>query len=212
MEGYIYKLVSKHVDKYYVGSTTKSLQTRLYYHQKNKDKSNITSKLILQYDDVTIELIETIIFHDVKELRAKEREYISSHHDECVNMRSIYKDRKDADKVRWKKNHKKLKEQATIYRNTHKDRINKLRRERYAIYRQQNPLQPRLTPEQKKENKKKYMKEHKEERKEYEKNWRDNNKDRLREKIVCECGGTYQHKHKSSHIKTKLHQKYINTL
>ena len=51
-KGLIYKIVSKQTDKIYIGSTTKSLAVRLYYHYK--DKTNITSKYILKYDDATI--------------------------------------------------------------------------------------------------------------------------------------------------------------
>ncbi len=36
------------------------------------------------------------------------------------------------------------------------------------------------------------------------------NKDKLREKFTCDCGGKYTYEHKSSHIKTKKHQKFIN--
>ena len=36
-----------------------------------------------------------------------------------------------------------------------------------------------------------------------------NNKHKLQEKITCDCGGKYLYKHKSTHCKTKKHQKYI---
>lgn len=38
-----------------------------------------------------------------------------------------------------------------------------------------------------------------------------NNKETLCEKFNCECGGTYQKRHKPSHIKTKIHQNFIQS-
>ncbi len=35
------------------------------------------------------------------------------------------------------------------------------------------------------------------------------NKDKVNEKFTCECGGKYTHQHKSTHCKSKKHQKYI---
>ena len=36
------------------------------------------------------------------------------------------------------------------------------------------------------------------------------NKERYNAKHTCECGGKYTHSHKSSHLKTKKHIKFIN--
>ena len=38
------------------------------------------------------------------------------------------------------------------------------------------------------------------------------NKDRINKKIICECNGTYSVKNKDKHIKTKIHQNYLNKL
>ena len=86
MNGYIYKIVSNKTDKIYIGSTIKDLKKRLNGHRKSfKDNNNITSKEIMKYDDARIELIETIIFNDRKELTRKEGEYIKLYKDKCVN-------------------------------------------------------------------------------------------------------------------------------
>jgi hypothetical protein len=37
----------------------------------------------------------------------------------------------------------------------------------------------------------------------------DKNKEKLFEKIICECGGHFIYKHKSTHLKTKIHLKYL---
>ena len=43
------------------------------------------------------------------------------------------------------------------------------------------------------------------------KQWRLENKDKIYEKFNCECGGKYQYKNKSKHLKTKKHLNFINT-
>lgn len=37
------------------------------------------------------------------------------------------------------------------------------------------------------------------------------NADRLNAKIICECGGKHTFKHKSTHLKSNKHQKYISS-
>ena len=44
------------------------------------------------------------------------------------------------------------------------------------------------------------------------KEYYENNKDQKNQKFDCECGGKYTYQHKSTHIKTKQHQNYINNL
>ena len=187
-KGFVYKLVSKETDKIYIGSTIKSLAVRLYYHYR--DKSNITSKQILMFGDATIELIETVAFNHIKELRLKEKEYIQKYRDICVNERGIYKDRKECSKEWRAKNREKI-------RNYDINRRKKKREE--------NPPPPPLTEEQKKANKKKYMLEHKKDKQIYDKEYREKNKEKLSKEIMCECGGRYKQHHKSTHLKTKKH-------
>jgi hypothetical protein len=43
----------------------------------------------------------------------------------------------------------------------------------------------------------------------YNKNYYEKNADKLKEKVVCECGGHYIKINKNHHIKTIKHQKYI---
>lgn len=66
---------------------------------------------------------------------------------------------------------------------------------------------------QKQLNRKKYLKNYYEKnkckineiRKEYQQNYREINKDKINKKILCECGGKYTFKHKSTHFKSKKH-------
>jgi len=55
---------------------------------------------------------------------------------------------------------------------------------------------------------KEYQNTHKEDKKEYDKLYRDNNKDNHLKLNICECGGSYKTKHKSTHFKTKKHMTY----
>ena len=54
-----------------------------------------------------------------------------------------------------------------------------------------------------------YKNDTKEHIKEYSKQYYENNKEKLKTKCICECGSTYTLNHKSDHIKTKKHIKYI---
>jgi hypothetical protein len=63
-----------------------------------------------------------------------------------------------------------------------------------------------------KEYAKKYHQENKEYIKEYKKIWFENNKEELNKKFICMCGGKYIKRHKSTHIKTKKHQQYLQNL
>jgi hypothetical protein len=195
IEGYIYKLVSDKTDKIYIGSTIKSLPTRLYYHYKNKDKDNTSSKELLLYDDVRIELIETFLCNDVKELRQKEREHISNNRDKCVNIRC--KTIND-------------KQRASEYREKNREKIREYDRQLRFKKRELNPLPPLLTEEEKKQKKKDYSLLHKEDKSEYDKKYRERNKDKLSAETTCECGSKYKTRHKASHLKTKKHMNYIN--
>lgn len=94
-KGYIYKIVSDKCDKYYIGSTLKSLQDRFRVHKKFEGYS---SKPLFDYDDVRIELIEELDVNDNKELYKRERELIIQNRDNLFNKNYIYSD--DEKKVR----------------------------------------------------------------------------------------------------------------
>ena len=79
-EGRIYKLTSKQSEKFYIGSTIKTLHDRFKSHKtdyKNylcDKKYYMTSFEILKYDDCVIELIQTFPCDNEKQLRQKEGE------------------------------------------------------------------------------------------------------------------------------------------
>jgi len=84
--GRIYKITSAQTDKCYIGSTSKSINTRLSQHKYNYKEyvkgtrpKNITSYEIIKYDDAIVELLEEKEFKDKKEMFGRERFYIESH-------------------------------------------------------------------------------------------------------------------------------------
>jgi hypothetical protein len=66
--------------------------------------------------------------------------------------------------------------------------------------------------ENNKEHLREYYENNKDRIQEYGKEYYENNKEKLKEKINCECGGKYTHKHKAQHFKTNKHLKYIESL
>jgi len=70
--------------------------------------------------------------------------------------------------------------------------------------------------EDNKEKKKEYLKEYYQQNKEKlnvkQKEYNKKNKEWRNQKNECPCGGSYSNNNKSQHLKTKLHQNYINSL
>jgi hypothetical protein len=66
------------------------------------------------------------------------------------------------------------------------------------------------------EKRKQYYDEHKEEMLEKRKQYYDEHKEEIREQrnqpFDCECGGSYTNRHKSRHMKTQKHLKYLDNL
>jgi hypothetical protein len=75
-----------------------------------------------------------------------------------------------------------------------------------------NKMKSFITEEQRKQQKKQWGIEHKEHKKEYDKKRREDLKYILCADNICECGGKYKTTHKSCHIKTKKHLKYLQSL
>jgi len=124
MEAFIYKITSPNTDKIYIGCTTRTLIRRLNMHKYQKDKSGTTSKEILDAGDATIELIEKVKCNDRKELYEKEREYISSNKNICVNQKSIYKDDEECKKEYQAKHKEEKREYDKKRREELKDKLN----------------------------------------------------------------------------------------
>ena len=215
--GKIYKLVSNHTDKIYVGSTCKErLCQRLAKHKGNykqwvKDNNNgyISSYELFELGDVEIILIESVNCNTKDELLKKEREYIEKYKDIIVNnklkpiitekeviehQRQYYKDKRNyiLDKKReyYEDNKEKLLKQNKQYRTNNKEILAKKDKEYY---------------ENNKEEIKKKDKEY------YEKNKEDINQ-KKKQICDCECGSSIRISDKARHLKSLKHQKYLNSL
>jgi len=103
MKGYIYEIVSPNFEKRYVGCCIQNSRGRdtlkeRFHHHKGKHNQT-TSQQIIEKGDAEIRLIECVDIESLVELRAKERNYISSHRDELVNKSSIFSSNKERKKT-----------------------------------------------------------------------------------------------------------------
>jgi hypothetical protein len=123
--GKIYKLISPHTDKVYVGSTCKEyLCQRLASHKDGykrwlKDNNNgyMTSYVLFDLGDVEIILLESVKCMTKDELLKKEREWIEKLKDNIVNKtrptrnrKQFYEDNKEEIKQYKKKWYEDIKE------------------------------------------------------------------------------------------------------
>ena len=133
--GKIYKLVSPHTDKIYIGSTCKKyLSQRLTKHKSHykvwlKDnKNNLSSFTLLELGDVEIVLLESVNCNTKDELLKKEREYIEKYKDILVNKNIPSRTSKEYDEKYNKEYHilhkDKLNKKAKDYYENHKEELN----------------------------------------------------------------------------------------
>jgi hypothetical protein len=186
--GKIYKITSGHTDLCYIGSTSqKYLSVRfgghktIYKRWKEGKGCYYASCDILQYEDAKIELVETFPCNIVEELTKREGELIKEYGDKCVNRK--IEGRTGAEYRQ--DNKEKLKEQKKQYHQDNKDKLN--------------------------EKSKQYYEDNKDKLKERNKKYKLDNANKIKEKHTCECGGKYTTDHKTHHLKTKLHQAYLNS-
>jgi hypothetical protein len=182
--GKIYKIISPHTDKIYIGSTVEIyLSKRLQKHKSNykdwcldNNKTYTTSYELFKLGDVEIILIETYSCNSKDELHKKEREHIELNKNIIVNKNKPSRTKEDI-----KNRHKK-------YRDSHKDQI-----KQYA--------------EDHKDHIKEYKKNY------YEKN-KEQQLEKAKEEYKCDCGSIFRTGEKSRHLKTEKHQTYemIQTL
>lgn len=80
----IYCIRSPHTDLIYIGATVQSLSRRMTNHrQDQKNNIAITSKIILEFGDAYIELLENFPCTNKEELAKKEGEYIRREENCC---------------------------------------------------------------------------------------------------------------------------------
>lgn len=87
----IYKIVSSHTDKIYIGSTTTSLSQRLAIHRDHMKRGrNTSSKEILQHPDAKIVLIERYPCKSNEELHQREEYHRRQNIEICVNKNRAF--------------------------------------------------------------------------------------------------------------------------
>lgn len=183
----IYKISSPQCDKFYIGSTIKTLKARLSKHKADYKiylekgiGSCMTSFEIVKFDDCIIELIKDVNCESKKELERIEGECILEHHDRILNKKVAGRTQKEyheANKEHFKNTKKEYYElhkehlynKQKEWNETHKEHLYNIKKEYYEVY-----------------------------------------KDRLQEKFNCDCGGKYTFQSKSRHTKSQKHQLFIS--
>jgi hypothetical protein len=155
--GKIYSIKSKETDDIYIGSTIKSLKTRLQNHKsdyksyQNGKKHYLTSFEIVKYDDCYIELLQDYSCENNDELTKKEGEYIRNN--KCVNRviegrtdkeyHMDNRDKRNKQSKKWREenkeyykeynieNREKIKERKKKYYQENKDKIREYKKQYY---------------------------------------------------------------------------------
>jgi len=84
--GTIYYIECNITKKWYIGSTTNGLATRLRGHLNNaKNGHRASSAIILDGGDYTMNILEPFACETKQELHAQERKHIEANKDKCVN-------------------------------------------------------------------------------------------------------------------------------
>jgi len=188
----IYKIVDNTNNNIYIGSTCKTLKTRLTNHKGSYKLflkglcNNVRSFDILKNNDYKIELLENCDIKTKQELIARERFYIDNN--ECLNHNIPGRSIKE-----WRIDNQDYRKQYYI---ANKDKI--------KIYCDAN-----------KDKQREYRDANKDKIIEYKKLYYDVNKDKINikrnEKYNCECGGKYTRQHKAHHLRTTKHQEFIKS-
>lgn len=158
--GKVYKIISPHSEKVYVGSTArKYLSSRFSGHQSSYRKyikgqsSYLTSFELLKLGDCKIELLEAFPCTCIEELLVKEGEWIRK--SDCVNKLIAGRTTKERSREYYDTNAELLRQKSATFRQENKDYYNTWL-----------------------ENK---DKDYKETLKDYQKQYREQNKDKLKE-------------------------------
>lgn len=192
-KGKIYTIRSYQTDKFYIGSTCDLLHKRLYKHRINNkciNGSNVSSSIILDYEDHYIELLEEFKCDNKAQLLKREGELIRLHKEQCVNKnmagRTLAEYRKD-NKEKIKQYYEDNKEQIRQYYEDNKEKIKQYSKDNI-------------------ERRKQYLEDNKEKIKVRCKKYREDNYKYTNCNI---CGGSYDASHLKRHLMTARHKKYI---
>jgi predicted GIY-YIG superfamily endonuclease len=161
MKGIVYCIECEDSGDKYVGSTTTTLQKRMWSHKSHinqYEKGNMVGKCtvfdIIKNNNYKSYILEEVEYEDVKDLHKKELEYIEK--TECINIMHPTLPKSESDKKY--RNGSKREEILQKKRDYHHENAEKINEHRGQV-------------------------------------------------IDCECGGTYQLRHKAGHFKTLFHRR-----
>ena len=131
--GKIYKLWSIHTDKVYIGSTCNLLSKRFNEHKR---KTDTTSRELLEYGEVKIELIES--FSCNSEIREYQQKYRDNHKEDIKEYSKHYvennkENKANYDLISYQNNKKERIQKQKEYAENNKDRIKKYKKEYYKL-------------------------------------------------------------------------------
>jgi hypothetical protein len=178
-QGKIYKLISPHSNKIYIGSTTKQYLSQRLTEHKNKYNLWINNKYhfvssfdILSLGDVEIILLETYVCNTKDELTARERHWIEQNNELCINKYMPSRNQKERNNIYYQNNNEEIKQQTKDYYKKNKD-------EKLEYAKKYRNLNKEIIQEKQKK------------------------------KYTCECGAITNIHHKLRHNQTIKHQTYL---
>ena len=200
----VYKIISDHTDKIYIGSTCSTLSKRIYEHKANYKSyqngkyHNVTSFDLISLGDVDIILIEDYPCKNKNQLHARERYWMEQNKNIIVNNHMPTRTKKEYRE----ENKEQLNEKNKEYYNQNKEVI----LEKCKDYYIENKEKITNRVKDYRENNYKVISER-------QKKYRILNSDKIKERkskiCQCECGVQYTHDHLARHIQSQLHQQNI---
>lgn len=121
LDGKIYKLICKKEKLIYIGSTTRTLNSRLSEHKQLKKSNTCVSKKIIENGNYEIILLEMFPCMCKRELEQREQEWMNEF--DCINLQKSYIS-KDEIKEYKKEYYEKNKEKLKNYREKNTEKIN----------------------------------------------------------------------------------------
>jgi Uri superfamily endonuclease len=126
----IYIIRSYQTDKIYIGSTMKTLNTRFSEHKSTHNRS--TSKIIIDYKDAYIELLELYPCNSRNELYKREGQLIILNKEHAVNKNIAGRSHCESVKEYQIKNKESMKKNQIKYYTKNQIEINEKRKEYYT--------------------------------------------------------------------------------
>ena len=210
-EGKIYKIINDSMpNMVYYGSTCNTFAKRMGQHKALRDCS---SRVLFEYGNPQMILIEKYPCNDKMELNARERYYIENN--ECVNKvvpgrtdKEYREDNKEKIILKAKEYYEANKEQISLknkeYRDSHKEEAKVYQKEYYEDNKEKLSIKKKEYHEANKVKISIKKKEH------YEAN-----KEKIllqkKQKITCECGSSFSISVKARHYRSKKHQNFISS-